>query len=87
MTMPRFDLVMRDKALEHEETLSSIVTIRLMCLAGIAWAARFKKTFAGLLDPYRELLSDKPFPFWDWLHELTQRGVDVHNPLAPFEAR
>lgn len=68
----------------HEESLAAIVTIVLMRLAGIAWAAEMRRVFGKL--------AKRPdgfgvTTFWEGCAELVgERGVDLMDPLGPFRA-
>lgn len=68
-----------DARTNHEESLAALVTIILLRIAGLPWAAKMKRTMAKL-DRYATEA------FWFDLHELSARGINLDDPLQPFRA-
>jgi hypothetical protein len=73
-----------DSRTNHEEALTSIVTVILMRCAGIAWAAEMHRVFGTLVSrPDGSGMTS----FWAGCAELAgERGVDLMDPLAPFRS-
>ncbi len=88
----------------REEELASVVTVILLRLAGLPWAATMRRVFGKLVDVSararlmhhaglaniataleREAAEDGAARFWGFVTELSARGVDLSDPLRPFE--
>lgn len=64
-------------SLSYQEELASVVSIILMRRAGLPWAKEMRRVFGKATEER----------FWGFLVELTKRGVDLVDPLAPFERK
>lgn len=69
--------IVREKT-DREEALAAVVTIVLLRIAGLAWAKRVRE------GEYFAVGRDRPEIFWGYVRELSARGIDLDDPLAPF---
>lgn len=64
-------------SLSFQEEIASVVSIILMRRAGLPWAKEMRRVFGKATEER----------FWGFVVELTKRGVDLVDPLAPFPLR
>lgn len=65
-------------SLSYQEELAAVVSVILLRRAGLPWAKEMRRIF------FKQGADDR---FWGFLKELTSRGVDLDDPLAPHRAR
>lgn len=75
-------LELLDEKADREEELATVVTLILLRNAGLPWADRVRRMYGRLFETGGDEAAAK---FWGLVAELGKRGVDLVNPLAPFE--